>query len=401
MAAVVYAADEDPLALAELAQLLAQESDCELRTFSTPDELRAAASERTPDAVIADGGFGGDGMTILDELAAQHPHLVALVAVREQDSDAGAAALVRVGPLRRLSKPFEPNELLAKLTAGLEQRQLALALEEARGELQHRDQALRASRQEVERATAELATTHTELATATERLVESEQLAAVGRVLTGIAHEIGTQLALVGYAEAIKTRVAGDPELSEFADIIVTAQRRLAAMVEQIRDFASGHSQLEREPADLAAVVDEALGILRYDREVRARNVIRHYHAKPLCALHHEKFIQVVINLVTNAVLATESGDTIRIDLSPAEDGPFADLIVSDEGSGMPPQVLARLGEPFFTTRPGRGSGLGVGICMRIVAEHGGELTYESSEGQGTRARVRLPVLPEPGRARP
>ena len=68
-------------------------------------------------------------------------------------------------------------------------------------------------------------------------------------------------------------------------------------------------------------------------------------------------------------------------------------LTVSDRGVGMSPEVLARLGEPFFTTRGDRGSGLGVGICMRIVEEHGGSLTYSSEEGVGTQARVRLPLL--------
>jgi signal transduction histidine kinase len=141
------------------------------------------------------------------------------------------------------------------------------------------------------------------------------------------------------------------------------------------------------------AVVDEALTILRYDRDVRSRNLVKNYRARPLAALHREKFSQVVINLVSNAVLATQSGDTIEIDLDVDADSGELILAVSDRGVGMSPAVLARLGQPFFTTRGDRGSGLGVGICMRIVEEHGGSLTYVSEEGVGTQARVRLPQL--------
>jgi signal transduction histidine kinase len=146
------------------------------------------------------------------------------------------------------------------------------------------------------------------------------------------------------------------------------------------------------------AVVDEALAILRYDRDVRARELVKRYRARPLAALHREKFSQVVINLVSNAVQATRPGDTIEVELDVDPASAEMVLTVSDEGAGMSPAVLARLGQPFFTTRGDRGSGLGVGICMRIAEEHGGSLTYDSEEGKGTRARVRLPQLaPEAG----
>jgi len=221
-------------------------------------------------------------------------------------------------------------------------------------------------------------------------------------VVTGIAHELGRQLALVGYAEAIKSRVADDPELVEFADIIVNAQKRLAAMVDEMRDFVAAEGEprgaLDREPADVVAVVDEALAILRYDRDVRERVIERDYRGRPLAALDRNKFCQVVINLVSNAVLATQPGDAIAVRVEVdrmSRAGQFAIITVADRGAGMRPDVLARLGEPFFTTRGDRGSGLGVGICMRIVEEHGGELTFASEVGRGTTARVTMPILPD------
>jgi signal transduction histidine kinase len=202
------------------------------------------------------------------------------------------------------------------------------------------------------------------------------------------------QLALVGYAEALKSKLASDPELVELADVIVNAQKRLLATVDAIRDFSGGDSgrPLVREPADLAAVVDEALAIIAYDREVRRRKIVRRFAAHPLCRLHHDKITQVVINLVHNAALASDDGGEIEVAVEERAGG-TAILTVADRGAGMPPDVLARLGEPFFTTRGDRGSGLGVGICRRIVEEHGGTLTFDSAVGKGTTARVQLPTI--------
>ena len=94
---------------------------------------------------------------------------------------------------------------------------------------------------------------------------------------------------------------------------------------------------------------------------------------------------------MSNAVLATEPGAEIQVAIDATDR--HAILTVTDAGAGMPPDVLARLGEPFFTTRGDRGSGLGVGICMRIVADHGGSVMYASEVGAGTTASVKLPLL--------
>lgn len=395
--AQVYILDDDPLLMANLAAALAQESGIEAETFSSPRALREACRERMPDALLSCLRIGDtDCLALLRELQQSEPGLSGLFMTRVSEQAETAQVVAAVGPLRHVHKPCAMADLLPKLAVALERRRLERELSHARADLASRDAALAESDRRVEQARAELRVTHTELATATERLMQAEQLAAVGRVVTGIAHELSRQLTLVGYAEAIKSRVAHDPELVEFADIIVSAQKRLTAMVDEIRDFAAAEgtadNRLTREPADVIAVVDEALALMHYDRDVRQRTIVRDYRARPLAELHRTKFTQVVINLLANAVLATEPGATITVSV---EAGPGADavVIVADSGAGMPPDVLARLGEPFFTTRGDRGSGLGVGICMRIVEEHGGRLTFESQVGRGTTARVMIPAL--------
>ena len=398
----VYILDDDPLLMANLASALDQESGMETETFSSPRALRDACRERMPDALLTCLRIGdADCLALLRELQTSEPGLSGLIMTRVSDHNATAQAVAAVGPLRHVHKPCAMADLLPKLGVVVERRRLMRELSDGRASLQTRDLDLAESTRRVEQARAELRATNTELATATERLMQAEQLAAVGRVVTGIAHELSRQLTLVGYAEAIKSRVAHDPELVEFADIIVSAQKRLTAMVDEIRDFAAAEgtadNRLDREPADVIAVVDEALALMHYDRDVRQRTIVREYRARPLAALHRTKFTQVVINLVSNAVLATDPGATVtvRVDMGhiSGSDRPAAVVTVADAGAGMPPDVLARLGEPFFTTRGDRGSGLGVGICMRIVEEHGGRLTYESSMGEGTVAHVMIPLL--------
>jgi signal transduction histidine kinase len=392
---LVYALDGDPLTTESLKRMLGQETDLEVATFGQAAELRVRAGARPPDAVIAE--VGAPGIDLIEEMQEADPDLAWLVVAAQSDPDAYGAALGRVGPLRLAHKPFDPRDLLPKLRAALDERALRRELAGARAILEQQRQALSASRAQVERTAAELEHTSSELATATERLVEAEQLAAVARVLSGISHEITSQLALVGYAEALRSRVARDDELVELCDVIISAQKRLVAMVDQVREFVTEPrrtgARLRREPADVVAVVDEALGILRYDRDLRARNLVKNYRARPLCALHREKFSQVVINLVSNAVQATSPGDSIEVELDRDPSAGELLLRVSDRGIGMAPAVVARLGEPFFTTRGDRGSGLGVGICMQIVAEHGGALTFTSEEGVGTEALVRLPLI--------
>jgi signal transduction histidine kinase len=384
----VLVVDEDPTSARAVASLLAEDPGLAVTTATSVLDARATMATGRPDAlVVAVRGEGAETLALIDGVRARDPEAAILVMTSPADSEAQSRALAAVGPLHHCSRPPDRAELWPRLRAALERRAL-------RGRVVALEAQLRDQGQAADRAAAELRTTSSTLATATERLVEAEKLAAVGRVVAGIAHELSQQLALVGYAEAIKARVGHDPELVELADVIVRAQKRLAASVDEIRDFAGAGAArrgLTREPADLAGVVDEALVLISYDRDVRRRRISRSWRARPLVALDRDRFVQVVIGLVHNAALATAAGDEVAVAID--QRGDRAVVTVTDRGVGMAPEVLAHLGEPFFTTRGDRGSGLGVGICRRIVEEHGGALAYTSAPGAGTTAEVVLPLL--------
>jgi signal transduction histidine kinase len=390
MGVVVYVIDDDPLVTESLGTALRLETGYDVRTFTSGTAALAAMPRQPPDVLITDFKMPAlDGLQVLRATRQAYPDAVLILLTGYADKESAIRAINEVGIYQYVEKPWVLDDLLHKIHTGLERRDLALRLRAANADLERRNEELARSLGEVARAHEELRQTH-------ERLIEAERLGAVGRVVSAIAHEIGNQLALVGYAEAIKQKVGkSDPEVAEFADVIVAAQKRLSAMVTEIKDFARHQGQagdpLVLEPADVAACVEEALSILRYDRDVAARTLVKDVRPGPLARLHRGKFAQVVINLVRNAAQASSRGGEIAVSLG-ERDGRVI-LSVSDKGVGMPPEVLARLGEPFFTTRGDRGTGLGIGISKRIVEEHGGTLAFESTPGQGTRALVSLPAL--------
>src|SRR5581483_6839150 len=370
MPPAVYVVDDDELVTAILSRALEIETDWRVRAFNHGAEALQAMPGEPPDVVLSDFKMPGmDGIAFLGRVRAQYPDAVLLLITGYADKESAIRAINEVGIWQYVEKPWNLTDLLIKIRQGLERQALIV-------ELSAKNRALETRLSELERAHEELG--------------RAERLAAVGRVASGLAHEIGNQLALVGYAEAIRDR-AKDPELAEFAKVIVAAQRRLAAMVDEIKDFTRGAAgQYPREPGALAAAVEEALGILRFDAEVKTRRVSLEVARRPLAVIHRGKIEQVVVNLVRNAVQASGAGGEVHVTVDEDGDGPR--LSIRDNGVGMPPEVLARLYEPFFTTKE-RGSGLGLGISRRIVDEQGGTLEVKSERGRGTEVIIRLPRL--------
>ncbi len=372
----VYLVDDDALVTESLGTALKLETEWRVLPFTDADGALQAMRSEPPDVVLSDLKMPMGGIGFLAKVRERHPEAVLILLTGYADKESAIRAINEVGIWQYVEKPWDTEDLLLKIRQGLERRELV-------GKLH--------------RINAELGARVRELESAHERLVASERMAAVGRVASGLAHELGNQLGLVGYAEAIAARTR-DPEVKEFAEVIASARRRLTAMVDEIKDFARGSDHdFAREPGDVAAVVDEALGILRFDREVSQRALTASVRARPLAEIHRGKIMQVVINLVRNAAQASPPGGPVEVVVDQRGDG-GAVVRVVDHGVGMAPDVVARLGEPFFTTKE-RGSGLGLGISRRIVEQHGGHLEVRSRAGEGTEVEVTLPPLPAEARA--
>ncbi|SDI09092.1 sensor histidine kinase [Pseudomonas panipatensis] len=234
-----------------------------------------------------------------------------------------------------------------------------------------------------------------------DKLIHSERLASIGRLAAGVAHEIGNPITGIAcLAQNLREEREGDAELTEISAQILEQTKRVSRIVQSLMSFAhAGGKQVAAEPVCLADVAQEAIGLLSLNRrsvEVQFFNLCDPTHWVEGDA---QRLAQVLINLLSNARDASPPGGAIRVRTEASEN--TVDLIVEDEGSGIPKSIIDRLFEPFFTTKdPGKGTGLGLALVYSIVEEHYGQITIDSPADPerecGTRIRVTLPRHPGP-----
>lgn len=234
----------------------------------------------------------------------------------------------------------------------------------------------------------------------TKQVVRSEQLASVGFLAAGVAHEINNPLASIAMcAESLEGRLAGlldpaNPEHAVVADYLGMIQSeafRCKGITEKLLDF-SRMGQAQRVDAELGELAQGVIDVLRHLGKYQRKEIRLGSPGPVMAPVNPQEIKQVVLNLLTNALDSTGEGGLVRVELA-ARDG-CAELAVIDNGCGMTPEVLEHVFEPFFTRRrEGQGTGLGLSIAYRIVADHGGTIEAESAgPGQGAAFRVRLPL---------
>src|SRR5260221_4770597 len=214
----------------------------------------------------------------------------------------------------------------------------------------------------------------------------------------GMAHEINSRLAFVMLAADMLEResaVAAGRWAHELVHNIKSGVRRIAAIVRDLRTY--GQYEEETPTAvDLAAVIESATSITAHEVRPRAR-LRREHDALPAVLGISMRLEQVFVNLLLNAANAIDEGRSdgeIAISAQPREQDVVVE--VTDNGNGIPADLLPRIFEPFVTTRPnGEGVGLGLSICRDIVARWGGRIEAESEVGRGTTLRVKLPLASE------
>ena len=229
----------------------------------------------------------------------------------------------------------------------------------------------------------------------------ADRLSAFGVLAASMAHEIKNPLlGIRGAAQLLRDELptAG---AGEYTDIIIREADRLNALMEEMLDFARPHP-LNRVCLNLHEVLDNVIALEGPSCD-RQGIVIRKQYDPSLPDIWAERarLTQVFLNLVRNAWEAMSQGGTLTLTTKASSElvrvgaggGPTLLVELSDEGSGIPPEVQQKLFTPFFTTKP-QGSGLGLAISHKIIEEHGGRLVIKSLVGQGTLVRVYLPVHP-------
>ena len=236
----------------------------------------------------------------------------------------------------------------------------------------------------------------TDRANLEEQLRLSEKMAAIGLLAAGVAHEVNTPLTgISSFTQMLLERAEPDDPRTPLLEKIERQTFRAAKIVNSLLNLARPASS-DAAPVDINMVVGDVLSLLEHQFRT-GRIQVRRELASPAPVVRgvEYKLQQVFLNLFLNARDAMPKGGWLTV--SSRVDGSQVAVELADTGVGIPAEHLARIYDPFFTTKPeGRGTGLGLSVTYGIVQDHGGVLTCESAPGQGTRFTLLLPRLESP-----
>lgn len=225
-------------------------------------------------------------------------------------------------------------------------------------------------------------------------LAQSEKLAAVGQLAAGVAHEINNPLtAIIANAQLLQRELSPeDEDERDLLDLIIRAGDRAAQVVRNLLDFAR-KEQYEFVPTDLNETIRRALALAQHELAARSiRLTFEPAENLPLIQASHDHLQGVWLNLLMNAVDAIDDQQG-EVRVTTYRRGNEVRVTVTDNGGGIPQGRISRIFEPFYTTKePGRGTGLGLSVCHRIVKQHGGHILVDSEVGRGTEFTVVLPL---------
>jgi PAS domain S-box-containing protein len=229
-----------------------------------------------------------------------------------------------------------------------------------------------------------------------QRIAQSEKLRAVGELAAGVTHNINNSLTVIQGSTQLLQRHTQDPELLKGLKSIHQASLEAGQTLRRILDFARRENTEDFVPIDLAELISSSVDIARPKWQRKDGGPIQVFvetqgapHVLGLLA----EIREVVLNFIFNAVDAMPNGGTIETGCRAEADS--ACFWVADTGCGMTRETVARIFEPFYTTKGKKGTGLGLSASYGIIERHGGQIIVVSEPGEGTRFEVRLPLYDE------
>jgi PAS domain S-box-containing protein len=229
-----------------------------------------------------------------------------------------------------------------------------------------------------------------------EQLIQSEKMSAIGQLVSGVAHELNNPLAgISAFAQLLLAEKRFPPDQRTAAETIYSEARRASRIVQNLLTFARQH-KAEKVPTVINQVLDDTLELRGYELRVRGIDVRREYdESLPDTMADAHQLQQVFLNLITNAEQAMEQrdGHHHRLTVRTRRAADAIRIEVEDTGAGIPPNLIERIFNPFFTTKPtGSGTGLGLSISLGIVREHEGRIWAENAAQGGARFVVEVPI---------
>ncbi len=233
-------------------------------------------------------------------------------------------------------------------------------------------------------------TQRSELRQTASRARVAEELASVGTLVAGLAHEIGTPMSVIqGHAKLLEPAVASEDALWRLRTIQEQIER-ISRIIQTLLNLARPRRS-RRVPVSLGPLLEATLSFLAEKLRARGIRVERDLRAAPSILGDPERLEQLFLNLFLNAADAMPDGGELRIGLAPTAEGGTL-VRIADTGVGIGEADLPRIFEPFFTSKPaGEGNGLGLMVAHGIVKDHGGTICVESRVGSGTEFRIEYP----------
>jgi PAS domain S-box-containing protein len=226
-----------------------------------------------------------------------------------------------------------------------------------------------------------------------ERVSRAERLSALGRMASGIAHEIRNPLNSVQGFVQLLAEGAGNDQEREYCDIVLEEVRRINGIVQEMLDFARSRPEA-MESMDISALLEGVIRQMRAELSEAGIDLqVRLPQSMPPVRVNADRIKQVLLNLLRNACQATPPGGTVTVfvEEAPSEEDARVRIGVQDTGHGIPEEEQGRIFDPFYTTRDD-GTGLGLSICQQIAERHQGALTVESAPGKGSCFVLELPA---------
>lgn len=234
--------------------------------------------------------------------------------------------------------------------------------------------------------------------------IRMAQLAAIGELASGIAHEINNPInGIINYAQIILD-TPNDPDAAEHLRNIISEGKRIAGIVSKLLDFARRREEIV-EPSSIKKIVTDSLQLVNHLLKKDGISCLLEIDdSLPEMMCNEQQLQQVVLNMISNARFTLnqkypqpgpEKRLEIRAEQYTQEDMEFIRLTFTDYGMGIDPEVQERMFDPFFSTKPkGKGTGLGLSISHGLVRDHGGYIRVQSKPGEWTRFTIDLPVQP-------
>ena len=274
-----------------------------------------------------------------------------------------------------------------------------------------------------------LKTAYTNLKNSQEQIIRQENMASIGQLAAGVAHEINNPMGFIssnlgtlnkyvdkftefiGAQAEVLSSIKGDPSVEELQKIrkklkldyvmddvkeliseSLDGGERVKLIVQNLKSF-SRQDDSECKPADINKCIKSTLNIVWNEVKYKAE-VKQEYGNLPLIKCYPQKLNQVFMNFIVNASHAIE--DKGEISIRTWDGDSSIHVAIADTGTGIPEDKLEKIFEPFFTTKPdGKGTGLGLSICSEIIHQHNGKISVDSEVGKGTCFTIKIPVIDE------